>query len=1253
MWLKKLLHCLGTPLRWHIKAIYAMFRALGNTRAKCYPVRGKQNVCNLMLTAFVVSVLLLSELFAISLGLACCFRACSTTSMARTTRSTPAGGGGGSTTSSITTRSTPVSGGSTTSSTLELDRRLAAAMTRRSFSRSSSGSAVERDDSHQEVDSLRAAAQYLVPPTTTTARSTAEILPDGEMQFDSFAPSRGRFITSATFLQPEQQNQNTDGRGRHSSTGASSSSAPALAVAASTSSRTQAAPSIFASARSAHSHSAAHSVPARGLDLEYSTAFGPQLGELAVLTFAGIFGFLLLLGLALLFFAFRSRRKDGKSNIVGAGGLIEIDNRAVEEGTASSKKVVDFTMKPRYEGGTSTNTTESAEEDPFVVEGCDFLFRNLSSSSSSSKSKSARSQTKQELWAEAFFNPKIGCWECNFENLGKESTFVLWPTLTAHSTQHLVSKDVFLAHDHMRQMQEKQDGGGRSLEKLQQERQVELRDDEASLQQERHLGNLQQERHQAGANDGFVRMHDGSLQLLRGKNREAASGATSSLEEKAPQIDDQEQDYVLSTTDTDTTTDHATSSKMRGEVGEETAGTPIATPSSTSTRDSSDEQVSSSTTFLAKAPGSPYLLPWNIRASVEESSKHVGRWKKNNYLCMDLLNKHNQVMGAKRFLGTTGSKDAKNGAGALVRVKDKIDAVTALIFMAGAADHNGAVLDGLDMFWHLFRLKQSLEHLYPKHYHLIYVERLECATDLLHFFNASKSGEKLLKNLVYLEMRLHGHEDLMVVDKFINIRELRSGGPTCLEPRLLLPTPQEPRPTTTQPFASMNRENKGVALQERRDLFEGAVRVQRAAIGGTFLERMSCCIPRSITEKYFKLVSSSLASIATAVGGASDVELFSSVRGALSSLFLGDEPNVDEPKLSDDESSTDGASSTASSGSEEDKESSLDYVDADDLKESIRSRPEGEAPVAQQEASSATEQDPHLHVTRQSHNMSIAIGIDKNSDSCDKKQNINTLPRFVRGVRPLNRRDLFFRDMHKADLYASKENDAAGQKLRISERRHDVRREEVLDESETLQDLLRDEHNYSFSGGENKVNTQQKRRELRYTSAIQEQRREGRFSSVRHSSVSEQVRHSLTGWTPKQVREDSEVIKSSVFCCCIRGRDRRYFPHAEELAAQHLAIPSTQRRHSYRIHGSLIERLNSTCLFEDDELRFDEAHDSVRLQEGHQGDHAPEGGKEKRTKTRSASTAEACLLSSLYLYHEDVDDPWSSSSFSRGKRRTN
>ncbi|CAD7922947.1 unnamed protein product, partial [Amoebophrya sp. A25] len=63
----------------------------------------------------------------------------------------------------------------------------------------------------------------------------------------------------------------------------------------------------------------------------------------------------------------------------------------------------------------------------------------------------------QELWAEALFNPMSGYWECAFQYLGRESTFVLWPTLTGYSMRNLASKDVFLAHDKMRQLEEEEE----------------------------------------------------------------------------------------------------------------------------------------------------------------------------------------------------------------------------------------------------------------------------------------------------------------------------------------------------------------------------------------------------------------------------------------------------------------------------------------------------------------------------------------------------------------------------------------------------------------------------------------------------------------------------------------------------------------------------------------------------------------------------------------------------------------------------
>eukprot|EP00392_Amoebophrya_sp_AT5.2_P006435 g6447.t1 len=100
-----------------------------------------------------------------------------------------------------------------------------------------------------------------------------------------------------------------------------------------------------------------------------------------------------------------------------------------------------------------------------------------------------------------------------------------------------------------------------------------------------------------------------------------------------------------------------------------------------------------------------------------------------------------------------------------------LDVVTAIILVSGVADHNGAVQEGLDMFWHLFRLKQSLEYLYPNHRHLIYVRRFENHFDILDFFDFKRTGVKVIKNLIWFELRMHGHPDVMKTSKDVVERE--------------------------------------------------------------------------------------------------------------------------------------------------------------------------------------------------------------------------------------------------------------------------------------------------------------------------------------------------------------------------------------------------------------------------------------------------------------------------------------------------
>ncbi|CAD7922951.1 unnamed protein product [Amoebophrya sp. A25] len=226
--------------------------------------------------------------------------------------------------------------------------------------------------------------------------------------------------------------------------------------------------------------------------------------------------------------------------------------------------------------------------------------------------------------------------------------------------------------------------------------------------------------------------------------------------------------------------------------------------------------------------------------------------------------------------------------------------------------------------------------------------------------------------------------------------------------------------------------------------------------------------------------------------------------------------------------------------------------------------------------------------------------------------------------------------MHTADLYASKENNASGQRLRISERVHNSN-EEQLELVQSASDQVR----HSLTGwSAERIRRRELRARTRREQDLMDQEEEeaegldladnqGKLASstssngralnanqksknpyqMNHAISSTSTTstgdkdtknmmrhpHSTSGGRGLDARPPVEVAKSNIWCCCIRGRHRRYFPHAEELAEQQLAIPSVQRRHSYRIRGSLIERLDSVLETPEGDLRA--LHSSTRTGE--------------------------------------------------------
>ncbi|CAD7951984.1 unnamed protein product [Amoebophrya sp. A120] len=296
-------------------------------------------------------------------------------------------------------------------------------------------------------------------------------------------------------------------------------------------------------------------------------------------------------------------------------------------------------------------------------------------------------------------------------------------------------------------------------------------------------------------------------------------------------------------------------------------------------------------------------------------------------------------------------------------------AVTAIIFVSGFADHNGAVQEGLDMFWHLFRLKQSLEYLYPDHKHLIYVRRFENHFDIVDFFDFQRTGMKVLKNLVWFELRMHGHPDMMKTSRVLELEDM------------IIP-------------------------------FEMSRNAVRAPLGGLPQCCQRCCAPRK-----------------------------------------------PKPAIS-------------------------------------KAKPQGGAGAA---------------------------------------------PMFHHGPKMAN----FLRKMDAMDLYESKKDDATGTKLQIEEKRH----------------------NKGVVG-------------------------DRKSSRTDRWSVSDHIRHSLTGLTPEEAaRREKEnfvnrkidknwqpEVKTYTWCCCLKGRNRRYHPFAEALAEQQIAIPTMQKQHSYRIEESVVYRLHSSIL---------------------------------------------------------------------------